>query len=46
MLLQTACIEEQMCAAEIENKWKINPKAVHCHLKEGEREGDVMDIKM
>lgn len=34
--------------AEIENKWKINPKAFHCNLKEEEeeREGDVMDIKM
>lgn len=39
-------LRKQMCAAEIENKWKINPKAFHCNLKEEEREGDVMDIKM
>lgn len=46
MLLQTACVEEANVCCRDREQVEINPKAFHCNLKEEEREGDVVDIKM
>lgn len=46
MLLQTACVEEANVCCRDREQVENKPKSIYCNLKEEEREGDVMDIKM